>query len=137
MFEVGDKELEPQPLYSAAIAKRKRGKFHEAAREIQKQLERFPGDAAGQIMLAEIQTENMNDLPGAQIVIDRLCRQPGLPASSLAYALNQLSDWHLKYGQAVEPARATFSRIIARLPGAAPAQLAARLIAHLASNEPL
>ena len=137
MFDGGDKELEPQPLYSAAIARRKRGKFHDAAREIQKQLERFPGDAAGQIMLAEIQAENLNDLPGAQIVIDRLCRQPGLPASSLAYALNQLADWHLKYGQDVEAARATLERIIVLLPGSEPAQLAAQRIAHLASTDSL
>lgn len=137
MFDGGDKELEPQPFYSVAIAKRKRGKFHEAAREIQKQLERFPGDAAGQIMLAEIQAENLNDLPGAQIVIDRLCRQPGLPASSLAYALNQLADWHLKYGQDVEAARATLERIAALLPGSEPAQLAAQRIAHLASTDSL
>src|SRR6266851_4007861 len=137
LFDGGDKELEPQPLYSAAIARRKRGKFHEAVREIQKQLERFPGDAAGQIMLAEIQVENLNDLPGAQIVIDRLCRQPGLPASNLAYALNQLADWHLKYGQDVEAARATLERIIALLPGSEPAQLAAQRIAHLASTDSL
>jgi tetratricopeptide (TPR) repeat protein len=137
MFDGGDKELEPQPLYSAAIAKRKRGKFHDALREIQKQLERFPGDAAGQIMRAEIQAENLNDLPGAQIVIDRLCRQPGLLASSLAYALNQLADWHLKYGQDVEAARATLERIIALLPGSEPAQLAAQRIAHLASTDSL
>src|SRR5437899_8903275 len=137
MFDGGEKELEPQPLYSAAIARRKRGKFHDAAREIQKQVEPFRGDAAGQIMLAEIQAENLNDLPGAQIVIDRLCRQPGLPASSLAYALNQLADWHLKYGQDVEAARATLERIIALLPGSEPAQLAAQRIAHLASTDSL
>ncbi len=137
MFDGGDKELEPQPLYSAAIARRKRGKFHEAMREIQKQLERFPADAAGQIMLAEIQAENLNDLPGAQVVIDRLCRQPGLAASSLAYALNLLVDWHLKYGQDVEAARATLERIIGLLPGSEPAQLAAQRIAHLASTDSL
>ena len=62
MFDGGEKELEPQPLYSAAIARRKRGKFHEAAREIQNQLERFPGDAAGQLMLAEINPENEYNL---------------------------------------------------------------------------
>src|SRR3954449_4660688 len=38
MFDGGTAEVEPQPLYSAAIAKRKAGKYREAVYDIQKEL---------------------------------------------------------------------------------------------------
>src|SRR4051794_28385028 len=37
MFDGGETELEPQPLYSAAIAKRKAGKYREALYAVQKE----------------------------------------------------------------------------------------------------
>src|SRR5262245_36313137 len=95
MFDGGNQEIEPQPLYSIAIAKRKAGKYQEAIYEIHKQLERFPHDFQGLIMLAEIQAENLNDLSGAEITIERLLNQPGHVPSNIALALNEVADWRL------------------------------------------
>ena len=78
IYDGGNRELEPHPLYSMAQAKRNRGKYDEAMAEIRRQLEKFPTDFDGQMLLAEIQAEDLNDLPAAEITIQRLCQQPGL-----------------------------------------------------------
>jgi len=137
LFDGGDTEPDPQPLYSMAQAKRKAGKFREALYEIQRQLERFPNDATGQMMLAEILAENMNDLAGAQNTVERFLRQPGHPAPQVAYALNTLADWQLKYGQDIEAARRSLERILALFPDTQEALLASQRIAHLGSTDSL
>jgi outer membrane protein assembly factor BamD (BamD/ComL family) len=127
--------LEPQPLYSAAIAKRKAGKYREALYAVQKELEKFPNDLTGQMMIAEIEAEDMKDLAAAKIVIDRICSQPCHPPNSFAYALNTLADWQLKYHQDPEAARETLERVQQMLPGTEYANLAAQRIAHLGGME--
>ena len=72
LIDGGSVEPDPEPLYSIAIAKRKQGKFLEAIAEVRKQLGKFPNDMTGQMMLAEIQAEDLNDLHGAQLTIDRV-----------------------------------------------------------------
>src|SRR5690349_4673613 len=70
LYDGGNAELDPQAYYSIAQAKRKRGKYTEAVAEIRKQLERFPTDYTGQLLMAEIQAENLNDMPGAELTIE-------------------------------------------------------------------
>ena len=135
MFDGGTTEVEPQPLYSAAIAKRKAGKYREAIYDIQKELERFPTDFTGQMLLAEIQVENLNDVQGAQNTVTKICQQNVHPPNSLAYALNTLADWQLKYLQDPETARQTLERIGQLLPQTEYANLAAQRIAHLGGAE--
>src|SRR5436190_11258904 len=84
-FMGSDEEVEPTPLYSIAEAQRKRGKFLEATHTIKEQLQRFPNDFTGHMMLAEIQAENMNDLPGAVVTVQRVCAQPNHPPKQIAY----------------------------------------------------
>jgi outer membrane protein assembly factor BamD (BamD/ComL family) len=131
LYDGGNEEPVPEPLYSIAEAKRKRGRFHEAALDLRDQLKRFPTDYKGQMLLASLQAENLDDLPGAQLTIDRLCQQPGHPPHSIAMALNQLADWHLKYGQDAEAARATLERISQVFPSTELAVLAGERLAHL------
>lgn len=135
LFDGGDRPIDPSPLYSVAQAKRKRGQYTEAAREVQKQLQQFPNDVEGQLLLAEIQAEHLNDLPGAEITLRRLCRQPGHSPRNIAFALNTLADWHLKFAQDRDAARQDLEQIIALLPDSEPAALAAQRIAHLASTD--
>jgi hypothetical protein len=87
------------------------------------------------LLLAEIQAENLNDLPGAETTIQRLCNQPGHPPQSVALALNFLADWHLKYGQDREAARQALEQIIARFPDSELSARAAQRIAHLAATD--
>lgn len=135
LYDGGDVEVEPQPFYSVAEAKRKQGKYTESIAEIRKQLARFPTDFPGQMMIAEIQAQNLNDLPGAEVTIHRLCAQPGHAPRNVTHALSTLADWHLKYALDRDAARADLQQIIERFPETELALAAEQRIAHLASME--
>jgi len=135
LYDGGDQEIEARPFYSAALAHRKRGRYQEAIHEVRAQLAKFPHDFDGQLLLAEIQAEHMNDLPGAELTIQRLCNQPGHAPKSLAFALSSMADWHLKYGQDREAAQQHFEKIMALFPESEMSALAAQRIAHLATLE--
>src|SRR5437667_7702215 len=79
LYDGGDAEVVPQALYSIAEAKRKQGKYLEAVAELRRQLAKFPGDFTGMLMLAEVEAENLKDLPGAQMTIERLLSEPKQP----------------------------------------------------------
>src|SRR5262245_25498254 len=130
----GSEGPEPQPFYSIAQAKRKQGKYSEAAAEIQKQLAKFPGDFRGMLMLAEIQAENLDDLSGAQLTVERLLAETERPVADAALALNRLADWHLKFGQDPDSARSALERIVELFPGSEQAYLATQRVAHLSST---
>jgi tetratricopeptide (TPR) repeat protein len=137
IYDGGDVEIEPRPYYSIAEAKRKRGLYNEAVAAIRKQLEKFPTDLDGQLKLAEIQAENLNDLEGAELTVRRLCEQPGHPPRNIAFALNSLADWQIRFGVDPEAARQTLERLIEVLPDSEFALIAAQRIAHLAKTDAL
>lgn len=137
LIDGGTQEVVPEPVYSVATARRKAGKFQEAIYEVQKQLQMFPTDMTGQMLLAEIQAEDLKDLQAADITIQRICNQPGHAPDSIALAISSLADWHLKYAQDREAARQVLERILELLPNTPQAQLAHQRIAHLASTENL
>lgn len=135
LYDGGSAEVDPQAYYSIAEAKRKRGHYNEAIAEIRKQLEKFPTDYTGQLLLAEIQAENLNDLPGAELTIQRFCNQPGHAPRNIAFALNTLADWHLKYDLDAEAAKQDLQQVVERLPDSEFALLAQQRIGHLAHPE--
>lgn len=137
LYDGGNAKVDPQAYYSIAEAKRKRGHYQEAVAEIRKQLAKFPTDYTGQLLLAEIQAENLNDLPGAELTIERFCEQPGHAPRNIAFALNTLADWHLKYALDRDAARQDLEKIVERLPNSEFALLAQQRIGHLASPEHL
>ena len=137
LYDGGNVQVEPQPYYSIAEAKRKLGKYPEAVAEIRKQLDKFPNDVPGQLMLAEIQAQNLNDLPGAELTLHRLCAQPGHAPQNIVHALGTLADWHLKYNLDREAARRDLQQIVDRFPETDLALAAAQRIAHLASTDKL
>ena len=135
LYDGGNAELDPQAYYSIAQAKRKRGQYNEAMTEIRKQLQKFPTDYTGQLMMAEIQAENLNDMPGAELTIERFCNQPKHAPRNVAFALNMLADWHLKYNLDADAARQDLQKIVDRLPNTEFALLAQQRIGHLANPE--
>ena len=137
LYDGGDAEVVPQPFYSIAEAKRKQGKHLEAVAELRRQLAKFPGDFTGMLMLAEVEAEDLKDLPGAQMTIERLLTEPNQSPINLALALNRLADWQLKHGQDPDSARETLQRIIGLFPETEQAYLAGQRIAHLSSAEML
>jgi outer membrane protein assembly factor BamD (BamD/ComL family) len=130
-FDGGDDEAEAKPFYFIAIAKRSKGLHQEAVAEVRKQLEKFPGDVAGLMLLAAIQAEDLNDLPAAQATINELLEQPELTPQETATALHTLADWQLQQGRDAAAARASLERIALTLPDSQFSHAAEQRIANL------
>ncbi len=135
LYDGGDVQIEPHPFYSIARARQKQGKHAEAIAEIQKQLDRFPTDVEGQMLLAEIQAQDLKDLAAAESTIQQFCAQPGHAPANIAFAFYSLADWHLKYAQDRNAARRAFEQVIALLPDTEFALAAAQRIGHLANPD--
>jgi outer membrane protein assembly factor BamD (BamD/ComL family) len=135
MLYEDDREIEPQPYYSVARARCKRGQYAEAVAEVRRQLTRFPTDFTGQLLLAEIQAEKLNDLASAELTLTEICRQPSHSPRNIALALNTLADWKLKYARDVDSARQALESITLVLPDTEFATLAEQRIAHLRQPE--
>ncbi|HVV01470.1 MAG TPA: hypothetical protein VHH88_08925 [Verrucomicrobiae bacterium] len=137
LFTGGSEPPVPQPLYSAAQGKLKKGQYAEAIALTRAELDKFPNDFEGHMLLAGIHAEQLHDLPAAELIIQRLVEQPGHAPSSISYALSSMADWHLKYGQDPFSARGNFEKIIELLPNTEFALGAANRIAHLSTPEML
>lgn len=130
LFDGGHTPPEPRPLYSIAQGKQKRGQYIEAIEDIRKQLERFPTDFEGQMLIAQFQAENLNDLSSAGLTIQDLCSQSGHAPANIAFALYSLADWRIKARDRAA-ARRAFEDVIRLLPDSEFALVAAQRIAHL------
>lgn len=137
LYDGGDVQPEPRPFYSIARARQKQAKYLEAVEEIRKQLERFPTDMEGLMLLAEIQAQDLKDLPAAEETIQTFCSQPGHAPKNLAFALHSLADWHLKYGKDIEAARRALQQMMDLLPDTEFALAASQRIAHLTDADAL
>ncbi|MEI9962892.1 MAG: hypothetical protein WDM76_17790 [Limisphaerales bacterium] len=67
LFDGGDEKPKSKPFYYIAKAKRKRGEFLEALAEVRKQLDHFPNDYQGILLMAAIQAKNLRDLSARKI----------------------------------------------------------------------
>src|SRR5258708_25535776 len=85
----------------------------------------------GIMFLAELQAENLNDVPGAEITIHRLCAQPGHSPVNIAYALNRLADLHLNLHKDRDAAQRDLEKIIELFPDTEMSHPAAQRIGHL------
>jgi len=135
LFDGGRERIEPKPAYSAALSKRKSGRPFEAIVAVREQLAKFPNDFEGVTLLASIQAEDTQDLPGAEITFNHFCERKDAPPLQVAAALTQLADWHLKLAQDADSARAALEKVIARFPDTPLAAQAAQRIAHLGGAE--
>lgn len=135
LYTGGSRADDPHPFYSIAHARRKQGRFLEAIEAIRSQLERFPADVEGHVLLAEVQARNLKDLVAAETTIQDYCAQSGTSPQHLASALYSMADWHLEIGRDREAARRCLERVIERLPNTEFAANAAQRIAHLGAPE--
>jgi tetratricopeptide (TPR) repeat protein len=137
LYDGGSEPPEPKPAYSIAQAKQKQGEYLEAVARIREQLDRFPTDMEGQMLLAQIQAEDLKDLPAAELTIDHFCTQPGHAPQNIVFALYSMADWHLQIGKDREAAERDLQRIIDLFPESEFALGAAHRIAHLGTTEML
>ena len=137
LFDGGSVQVDPKPFYSIFNKKKSTGKYLEALAEVRRQLDKFPNDYEGQILLAELQAENLADLQGAELTVQRCCAQVGRSEGEIASALNRLADWHMLIGLDREAAQKTLERIMELFPNTDRANRAAQRIAHLAKQDQL
>ncbi len=137
LYDGGNVPPEPRPAYSVAQSRQKAGKYLEAVAEVRKQLEAFPTDFEGHMLLAQIQAEDLKDLEAAELTIHRLCAQPGHAPANIAFALYSLADWHLQFGPDREAAQRALELVIQLLPDTEFGLTAAQRIAHLGTAEML
>lgn len=136
LYDGGDLEPVPQPIYGPAHARRKRGEYQAACEEIQKQLAAFPSDLEGHLLLAEIQAENLDDVDAASSTIWQwLSAQSQPQPGAVALALNRLADWQLHRAHQPEAARATLENVVRLFPESEQAQMAVQRIGHLPTLE--
>jgi len=135
LFDGGNIPPDPKPAYSIAQSRQKQGRYLEAVEEIQKQLEKFPTDFEGHLLLAQIQAENLNDMESADLTIQRLCSQPNHAPKNITFALYSLADWYLAVAQDIEGAHRALEQLIALLPETEYALRAAQRIGHLSNLE--
>jgi len=88
-------------------------------------------------MLAEIYAEDLKDFSKAEEIVLTTIRHEKRSPQNIAYALGRLADWHLKFHQDRDSARAVLERITEMLPDSEQAQMAAQRIAHLTPAEML
>ena len=131
LFDGGNEPPERKPAYSAAISKRKASRPLEAIVAIREQLARFPNDFKGVMLLANIQAEDMNDLPGAEMTLNHFCNSPGVPDEQVVAALTRLADWHLNKTNDVDSALAIMEDLVARFPEAEVSRRAAERLGRL------
>ncbi|HUC83715.1 MAG TPA: tetratricopeptide repeat protein, partial [Candidatus Acidoferrales bacterium] len=135
LFDGGNEPPEAKPFYSIALAKRNRGLHLEAVDEIRRQLEKFPNDFEGVMLLAKVQAEDLADLGAAEVTLNEFCDWPDAPLKQVAAAYTRLADWHLKLGADAEAARMALRKIILRFPDTETALQAEQRIAHLSDAE--
>lgn len=124
-------ELEPKPNYDVAIALKKKGLYDEAAKEIQQELEKFPDDVEGRLLLADLFARNLNCFEAAKIEIEKIVNNPKATPGQLASALNMLADLYLEVNRDIEGARQALKRLYELLPNSEHGLLALQRVAHL------
>lgn len=134
LYNGGSAPPEPQPIYSTAYAHQKRGEFEEALAEVRAQLERFPTDLEGNMLEAEILSQNLKRLEEAEAVVERYTSQPGHHPKNIAFAWFSMTDWHLASGK-VEEARHCLKRLTECLPDTEFSLAAAQRLARLDAPE--
>lgn len=137
LFTGGETPPDPEPFYSIARTKRRNQEYEAAIRLIEDQLEIFPDDFKGLMMVAEIQAVDQQNLSGAAETIELVCKSQMERPRNFATALNALADWHLKVYRDREAALNCFERIRNTFPKNKVAMEASQRIAHLPSQEML
>lgn len=137
IFDGGGEEVEPKPLYSIARTQIEKGNYQRGLEEIRKQLDKFPNDYEGMMMLAELQAHQLNDFPTAEVTIQKVANNPKETPAHIADALHRLADWQLEILADPEAARETLQRIADHYPKSITAQSALERIAHLPTTEQL
>ncbi len=124
-----------KPFYARAVAYRKRGQADDALAEIEEQLKRFPGDSQGLMMLADLQANELADLPSGLSTLDQIVEKPEALPEDVALALQQKVTWQLERLKDPDAARQSLERLVEACPGTQAALTARQQLARLPSDQ--
>ncbi len=130
-MEGGSESVEAKPYYFTAVAKRRKSLYDEAMADVRQQLESFPGDPEGMMLLASIQAEDIHDVPAGIATMQELLETPGLSAARTIAALQTVADWQLNLAHDAAAARVSLERIIEGFPGSQASLAAEQRVARL------
>ena len=130
-----NQQSKPTPIYSLALARRNRGEPQKALEMINEQLERFPSDYEGLMLIAEIHAYDLRNLPAARQSLEDLLEQGDYPAGRKSAILTTMADWELELAKDTEGARRAFERIIDLFPNTELAHKAEQRIHRLPTTQ--
>ncbi len=126
-----------EPLYSMALALRNRSEPHKAIEAIAEQLEEFPHDFEGMMLMAEIEAHDLKSMPAARETLEELLEKGKFPKGRKSYILTTLADWELELARNPERARAAFLRIVNLFPDSEIARKAQQRLLRLPTSSAL
>ena len=135
LFHSGGTKTFRQPLYAIAEARRKRGRYAEAAAVVRRQLEEFPGDITGTLLLVDLCAKDLGQVGEAQAVLEEYLQNGPHPPKNIFRALAHMADVYLEKYADRENARKCLERIQSLCPGTEQEMIAAQRLAHMASAE--
>ena len=127
----GNEPVEPKPFYFRALAMRRKGKFSEALVEIDAELVKFPGNLEGMCLKAEIQADDLQNLPAAAGVLQEAITTPGRPAGERLSAQFRLAELLVHRMNDVPAGKALLETILEENPDTEAAHTARQHLAHL------
>lgn len=122
---------EQKPTYSLALARRNRGEPQKALELIEEQLDKFPRDFEGMMLIAEIHAFDLRNLAAASAALEDLLENGDFPPGRKSAILTTMADWELEIGKNNEGARSAFERIIDLFPNTELARKAEQRILRL------
>ena len=127
----GNLEIESKPFYFRALAKRRQGKFSEALAEIDTELLKFPGNLEGHLLKAEIQADDLKNLPAAVELLQEVITTPERPRKELLAAQFRLVELLLHRIHDIPAGQFVLEQILTENPDSEAAHTARQHLAHL------
>jgi hypothetical protein len=127
----GNQPVEPKPFYFRALAMRRKGKFSEALAEIDGELVKFPGNLEGMCLKAEIQADDLKNLPAAADILQEAIATPGRPLAERLSTQFRLAELLVHRMNDVPAGKALLETILEENPDTEAAHTARQHLAHL------
>lgn len=135
LFDGGKTETYRQPLYAIAEARRKRGRYAEATAEVRKQLEEFPGDIDGTLLLIDLCAKDLGQMEEARAAMEEYLQNGPHPPKNIFRVLAHMAEICLATNGGREEAQQCLRRIQSMCPGTKQEMQAAQRLAHIGSAE--
>jgi hypothetical protein len=127
----GNQQIETKPFFYRALAQRRKGRFSEALVEIDTELLKFPGNLEGLLLKAEIQADDLKNLPAAMGLLEEALQTPDRPRHERLAAQFRLSELLLHRVHDLPAGRAVLEQILEENPETEAAHTARQHLAHL------